>query len=151
MTTDTPTPRTDAEIVLSATTGTMMVPADFARDLERDLSECRAALAQLEFTSNEALRFVTAESNDLRAALAERQAAIDELVATDDARKDLEARYMSFTSYGGFQVASDGVKRRQRAAIDTARALATKEPVDIGSYAQSVGWDSGLATKEPQP
>ena len=32
-----------------------------------------------------------------------------------------------------------------------ARALATKEPVDIGSYAQSVGWDSGLATKEPQP
>lgn len=41
--------------------------------------------------------------------------------------------------------------RRQPLAWTAARALATKEPVDIGSYAQSVGWDSGLATKEPQP
>lgn len=43
MTTD--TPRTDAMMV-EEPDGLLIVTADFARELERDLSECRAALAE---------------------------------------------------------------------------------------------------------
>lgn len=41
------TPRTDAELVLSASTGIMMVPADVARTLERELDEARRVLEEL--------------------------------------------------------------------------------------------------------
>ena len=99
-------------------------------------------------SENESLR---AEVATLRAALAERQAAIDEIVACKDATDALSIRHGGEWYTASYANEAKAVTDRKDAIWPALRALATKEPVDIGSYAQSVGWDSGLATKEPQP